>query len=269
MKPDSEHIIYLYGFARTGILPELEKTGLDGCNPVFLHEHMDIAAVVSRVPSEEFRGPSAESRLNDLSWVGPRAVRHEEVVEEVIRYSPVFPARFGTLFSSMDSVERILKEHHDTILQFLEEVADKEEWSVKGLLDRAKAEAKIFSTLLSRESENLSSLSAGRGYFQKQRLRAGVKKALNDYLKKPSKELLEELSARASDFRERSVLQATAPNGDNDMVVNWAFLVPRDEVNNIRALVDRANKDLESQGLAFQISGPWPPYSFCPALETE
>jgi hypothetical protein len=269
MKTDSDHIIYLYGFARTGILPEPEKTGMDGCNPVFLHNHMDIAAVVSQVPFEEFRGPSAESRLNDLSWVGPRAVRHEEIVEEVIQYSPVFPARFGTLFSSMDSVERILKEHHDTILQFLEEVADKEEWSVKGLVDQVKAEAKIFSSLLSRDSKNLSSLSAGKRYFEKQRLRAGVKKALNDYLKEVCKELLGELSHHTSDFRERRVLQATAPDGDNDMVLNWAFLVPRDKVSNIRALVDRANEDLGSQGLTFQISGPWAPYSFCPVLETE
>jgi hypothetical protein len=269
MKTDSDHIIYLYGFARTGLLPELEKTGMDGCNPVFLHNQSDIAAVVSEVPFEEFRGPSAESRLNDLSWVGPRAVRHEEVVEEVIQYSPVFPARFGTLFSSMDGIERILREHHDTILQFLEEVADKEEWSVKGLVDQARAEAKIFSTLLSRESENLSSLSAGKRYFEEQRLRASVKKALSDYLKDVCKEVLEILSDHASDFRERRILHATAPNGDNDMVLNWAFLTPREEVKNIRALLDRANKDLESQGLTFQLSGPWPPYSFCPSLETE
>ena len=269
MKTESDHIIYLYCFARYSLLPDLGETGVDGKNPVSLHHHMDIAAVVSIVPFEEFRGPSAESRLSDLSWVGPRAVRHEEVVEQVMHFSPVLPARFGTLFSSTHSIEKILEKHHDTIRGFLDEVADKEEWSVKGLLDQEKAREKLISTLLSRESENLSSLPIGRRYFQEQRLRTSAAKELNNYLKKVCKEMLEDLSNHASDFCERKVLPGIAPEGNNDMVLNWAFLMSRDGVRNVRPLIDRANEDLASQGLTFQLSGPWPPYSFCPALEME
>ena len=56
-----------------------------------------------QIRREEFAGPEAELNLQQLSWVGPRALRHEAVIEEVMASSPVLPARFGTLFSSAEA----------------------------------------------------------------------------------------------------------------------------------------------------------------------
>jgi len=261
--------IYLFCFARSSLLPTMEGTGLDGQNPLFLQSFLDIAAVVSSVCLEEFCGPAAESRIQDLSWVGPRACRHEEVVEQVMRHSAVLPVRFGTIFSSLESLEKRLQEHHGAISEFLDQVLDKEEWAVKGLLDRAKAKEELLSIIFAQEARRLASLSPGMRYFEEQRILAGVEKELNGWMKKVCKEVANDLKYYSQNFCERRVFSREATGSERDMVMNWAFLVARGVLADFRAGVDRANADHAERGLVFELSGPWPPYSFSPSLEMD
>ena len=53
------------------------------------------------------------------------------------------------------------------------------------------------------------------------------------------------------------------------MILNWAFLVPRNVTADLCARIDRANAECTDFELVFELSGPWPPYSFCPILEAE
>ena len=69
---------------------------MDGHHPLSVFRRFqNLCAVLSEVRLEDFCGGAAELRMRDLAWVGPRALRHEAVVEEVMRHSPVLPARFG------------------------------------------------------------------------------------------------------------------------------------------------------------------------------
>lgn len=261
--------IYLFCVARSDLLQAVEGRGVDGQNPLFLQSFLDIVAVVSLISLEEFLGPLAESRMQDLSWVGPRACRHEEVVEEAMRHSPVLPLRLGTIFSSLESLEKRLQEYHGAISEFLAQVMDKEEWAVKGLLDRAKAKEEILPIILAKEAGRLASLSPGMRYFQEQRILAGVEKELNSWLREVCKGVANDLSQYAQDFCERRVLSREATGENWEMLLNWAFLVPRSTVVDFQARVDRANADHARRGLAFELSGPWPPYSFSPSLQAD
>jgi hypothetical protein len=267
MESHHRDAVYLYCLGRSGLLPDLEGIGVDGNNPLFLHSFQGLGAVLSTVPLAEFCGAAAEERLQDLTWVGPRACRHEEVVEQAARYSPLLPARFGTIFSSLDGVEALLKTHHDPILKFLDQVTDKEEWSVKGLLDRAKVKEQLFSAQRANEADRLASLSPGMRYFQEQHIRSKVEKELNGWLKGVCQEVSAHLGRHAAVSCERKVLSREVTGMDRDMVLNWAFLVPRKAVADFRTRIEQANAEHDRQGLVFQLSGPWPPYSFCPALE--
>jgi len=261
--------LYLFCLARSDLLPAIEGTGVDGQNPLSLQIFLDITAVVGTISLEGFCGPLAESRMQDLSWVGPRACRHEEVVEQAMRHSPVLPVRFGTIFSSRESLEMRLEKHHGAISKFLDQVTDKDEWAVKGLLDRARAKDELLPIILARQAGQLASLSPGVRYFQEQRMRAGLEKELNSWLKEVYKEVASVLSHYASDFCERRVLSREATGSEREMVLNWAFLVPRGVVADFRAGIDRANEKHAQRGLVFELTGPWPPYSFSPSLETD
>jgi len=260
--------IYLYCVARPGPLRDIHAKGIDDHNPIFLAPlSLDIAGVVSMTSLEEFCGPLAEARMCDLSWVGPRACRHEELVEYVMRRSPVLPVRFGTIFSSLERLDAVLEKHHDAVSRFLDWVSDKEEWAVKGFLDRAKATELLVSRAFTAHGERLASSSPGMQYLQERRTRAAAEKELGAWLKNVCDEVASDLSHYASDSCQRKVLRAETEG--TEMILNHAFLVPRDAVRVFRSRADRAKADYAEQGLIFELSGPWPPYSFCPSVEKD
>ncbi len=257
--------IYLYCFARAVRLHAVEAETVNGQAPFFLQKFREVAAVASTVSLEEFCGPGAESRLRDLSWLGPRACRHEKVVEHVMGCSPVLPVPFGTIFSSLKKLEDILRSQHRVISRFLDRVADKAEWAVKGLLNRARATEQFLSAVRAAHAERLSSLPPGMRYLEERRIRADVETELRSWLKDVPGEIAGDLSRYASAFCERKVFPGNTEG--SDMILNWAFLVPRSAVADFRAQIDRANADCQQRGLVLHLSGPWPPYSFCPSLK--
>src|SRR3990172_4695107 len=79
--PDPPFAIYLFCLARPQVEMELEGGGLDDGSPLLSWQFRDLVAIVSKVGMEEFCGLEAQDRMQDLAWVGPRAYRHEAVVE--------------------------------------------------------------------------------------------------------------------------------------------------------------------------------------------
>src|SRR5208337_1782624 len=204
--------LYLFCFARASRLGELEGAGVDGQHPLSVFRTTAgavrqpplraVCAVLSEARLEDFCGEAAELRLRDLAWVGPRALRHEAVVEEVMRHSPVLPVRFGTLFSSQELLAEFLDKHGAVISEFLERVTDQEEWSVRGLLDRRQAGAALTVATLAAQQAQLATLPPGRRYFAEQRIRAGAEKGLSLWLEQTRREVARELMKEASDFCE-------------------------------------------------------------------
>lgn len=262
-----EGALYLFCFARADLVGELEGTGVDGHHPLFvLRGSPDLGAVVSEVRLEDFCGPVAELRMQELAWVGPRAFRHEAVVEQVMRHSPVLPARFGTLFSSQESLAEFLATHRKTISQFLERVADQEEWSIKGLLDRKQALQALMSGSLAAQQVQLAALPPGTRYFQEQRIRSAAEKELSRWLNETCRQVASDMRKQASDFRECQVVPREPPESGTEVVLNWAFLLPRSATTAFRLRIDRVNETHATPGLVFELSGPWPPYRFVPPL---
>ncbi len=266
-----EQGLYLFCVAQWRRLPPLplEGEGLDGRSPLETTIFQDLAAIWSPVPVADFCGPAAEKGMGELTWIGPRVIRHQEVVAGVMRHAPVFPARFGTIFSSATNLIKVLQAHHDAIAGFLEGLSDQAEWAVKGLVDRSRAKEKLFSLKLAGEAARLTGLTPGRRYFQEQRLRALCDLEWEQQLGKICRELWRELRKSAARFQERRLLSRETTGSDKDMVLNWAFLVSERGVPGFQARIQEANARYADWGLRLESSGPWPPYSFTPSLELE
>ena len=259
--------LYLFCFRRSDLVSEIEGVGVDGQHPFFAFRHSpDLCAIVSEVPLEDFSGPAAELQMRQLAWVGPRAFRHEAVVEQVMGHSPVLPVRFGTLFSSQESLAEFLARHRQTISQFLERMAHQEEWSVKGLLDREQAARALASASLAAQQEKLATLPPGTRYFQERRIRAAAEKELSLWLNDTNRQVASDLSKQASDFCECPVVLREAAESGTEVVLNWAFLLPKSATEAFRLQIDQVNENHASRGLVFELSGPWPPYRFVPPL---
>ena len=282
MNEDPNNVLYVYGFTLAGLAPEgagagtaeaevsagLLSGGIDEPHPPFLRRNGSLAGVLSRVSRSEFCGPTGEKNLQDLAWLAARACRHQAVLEQVMRLGPVLPARFGTLFSSAASLESFLRKHEAAIARFLDWVRGQEEWAVKGFLDRERAEA-AWVARRRPETPGAPGSSPGVAYLQEQSLRLEASRALDDRLTEACHGLLNELNPLASEIVPRPILARQTPGAGREMVLNWALLLPAAAAAVFRGRIEGANAEQNPGGLAFEVSGPWPPYSFCPVLEPE
>ncbi len=260
--------VYLYCFAKARLLPPLEGMGIDGEKPFFPFVYNEVVAVVSAVSAKEFCGPEAETRLHDLAWIGPRACLHQEVIARVMRSSPTLPARFGTIFYSLGSLEDRLRTHYGAIVNFLDRMVGREEWGVKVMWDRLKTHEELFTTMIADNAQRLSA-SPGTRYFQEQKIRGEVEKNMHRWLKETCDKVVLDLEKIVSETYARKVLPGRATGDNREMFCNWAVLISQKDLPKLQEHISRVNESYASRGLLFELSGPWPPYSFCPFLDAE
>lgn len=269
---NNETALYLFCIARSDAVREVREPAADGHSPLSILRHspdlcsVALCSVICEVRREEFCGPEAELCMRQLSWVAPRAVRHEAVIEEVMARSPVLPARFGTLFSSARALTEFVDRHRETISGFLDRVADHGEWSVKGWFDWKQAQPTLLSSSLTSQQERLSNLPPGTRHFAEQRFHRDRKIELSAWLDQTGGKIAADLTNYASDFR----VCAPTPVADSESgageVLNWAFLLPNSAIVSFQEYVERVNLNHRLQGLRLEFSGPWPPFRFVPVL---
>ena len=113
--------IYLFCLTPAVPRPEFAGTGIDGEHPLFVEVIGDVAAVLAEVNIEDFVGPESQEKMEDLKWVAPRALRHEEVVLSAMEQGPVLPVRFGTVFSSIEAAAEPLQQRQDVLIKFFQD----------------------------------------------------------------------------------------------------------------------------------------------------
>jgi hypothetical protein len=260
--------IYLFCLARADALQRAAGQGIDGRSSLFLWRREAIVAICNRASLGEFCGPEAEERLGDLAWVGPRARCHAEVVMAVMRQSPVLPVRFGTLFSSLERLEKLMDKNREKILRFFDRVEAREEWAVKGWIKRMEIQAMLLSR--AQAAQGLApATSPGVRYLDRQRHRLAAQKEINPWARALCKDIAADLAGHSSDFCDRPVQSVGNRDDVGDMMSNWAFLVPRAELALFQERIQEANAVHGPRGVYFECSGPWPPYSFVPSLEAD
>jgi hypothetical protein len=252
---NSELALYLFCFARSDLVRsdlvrEVRGPEADGPSAVAILRHSpDLCSVTGEVRREEFSGPEAELNMQQLSWVGPRVLRHEAVIEEAMAQSPVLPVRFGTLFSSAEALSEFVDRHREAITVFLDHVAGHGEWSVKGVFDRERAEAALRSVKLAAQREQLAALPPGMRHFAEQRLRRDIGRELSAWLDERCRAIAGDLANYASDFRECEAGPGAHSESGTAEVLNWAFLLPNSAITSFQECVERANLNHRSQGL--------------------
>jgi hypothetical protein len=260
MKP-SELAYYLYCLTPSGCELQCAATGVDERQPVLARACGEACAIYSEAELAEFAGESSEANMQNLAWLGPRVCRHESVIEHIMSQAPVLPARFATLFSSLDSLQQFLREHREAIAGFFTELGEKQEWAVKGLLDRAGALQGLFHPA----AQELAG-SPGARYFQEKRIKAQLELEFNQRLRTFSQRAAAALGTHAGGFRERKILTPVAEESGAEVVLSWAFLIPPEAFEDFKACLEQFNGGDAFPGLMLALTGPWPPYSFAPNL---
>lgn len=261
--------IYLYCLAKPDCLAVVKGLadqgvhGVDERYPISSLEQNGLVAVIGEVDAGEFH----DRNLQALPWVGPRACRHEALVERIMRASPVMPVKFGTIFQTITSLQGLLVRHRETIAQCLDTLQGKAEWSVKGYLDDtvarqhvAAADPAIQAKLAAR------SASPGARYFQQKLVEAMIDSALRTWIERLTGDVEEALETHAVETTGLKLLSGTATGRSERMIFNRGYLVSEAARPGFHAAVAEQAAAHRADGVTLDVRGPWPPYNFCPDL---
>ncbi len=257
-----QQLVYLYCVADRE--PELKETeGL--ADDLYFVCNNGLYAVASKVEEEEFGQEGLKRNMADFEWVKAKASAHERIIDLVMADTDVIPFKFGTLFNTNDSLKAMLEQYGEEFKAILRKLAHKQEWGLKIYCNSEKLKTSFSNDeaeILKIENE-IKSSSVGKSYFLKKKKDELIEKTLNERINEcgqESFELLKELSFEAHINR---LLPREVTEREDDMVLNSAFLVDKDEVGDFQNMVDTLKMHYEGKGFLIDCTGPWPPYNFC------
>lgn len=260
--------IYLYCFASpasVAVVNQLSATkeaGIDDISPLLTLEYNGVVAVIGEVDAGEFN----DQNLQSMEWVGQRAYRHAALVEKIMGSSSVLPVKFGTIFDSAESLTRLLTQHRERIVEFLEKLRDKSEWSVKAYLDEERAGSTV-SAENPAIQERIATMSSAPGarYLQQKQVDVMLDAALRVWVADQIRNMGDALAGHAVESAELRLLSSEASGRTERMIFNGSFLLADPALPAFKAVLSALHQD----GLTLELKGPWPPYSFCPDLGVE
>jgi hypothetical protein len=241
---------YLFAVAR-GLSAERLRghTGLDGAD-LEVVEHRGLHAVVCTVDLEEFGEDALARNLEDLSWLEKVARAHNDVVWAVAEHATVAPMRLVTICADDASVRSRVEAHHDGLVQALDNVEGRREWSVKVLVAPRPAA----------EADDEAPPASGAAYLMRKKEQAARRRAAGEDAAAMAERVHDALAEGSVASRRLPPQDAKLTGRTETMVLNAAYLVPESDH---RAFLDLVAgiREQEPHGI-IEVGGPWPPYSF-------
>jgi hypothetical protein len=210
-----------------------------------------LGAIVSEVPLAQFDDEPLAANLHDPAWLEEHVRRHDAVLAAAVRETPVVPFRFGTIYRSEDHVRAMLGEQAQ-LAEALEAFRGRLELGVKGFAapdDGTSAEPE-------------AAASPGRRYLEQKQQARRAAEARQDLLSRAADESHARLAQAAEAARANPPRPAGESGRDAEMFLNGAYLVPAAKEDEFRRVVAALESELGPSGIAYEVTGPWPPYNF-------
>ena len=240
-------------------------SGVDPGHPVEAVRAGGLLALVSRVPLDEFGAEPLRENLNDLAWLERVARAHETVLDQAVQAATCVPLRLCTIYESEESLRAMLDREAESFADALGQLAGREEWSVKLLVDTdaLTREARARATT-SRAPSERGGASEGGAYMLRRRVERRVRERAAQIASEVAEAVHARLDAHAVDAVTRPAQNPELSGYEGEMLLNGAYLVEADRVDALHALVAELERDHGALGARLELTGPWPPYNFVP-----
>jgi gas vesicle protein GvpL/GvpF len=248
--------LYVYGIVPGGTPRRLfaDVEGIDARGPVQLVEGDGVAAIASAVPLADFEEDALERNLRDPAWLEQKARAHDRVLAAAVGRVTVLPLRFGAIYRGEDHVRTMLSDRPQ-LAGDLARVEGMQELGVKAFLDTAVLRERLRGAHMVEGAED-----SGRAYMHRKRVERELDAELRSFAATCADRSHEALAAAAADAR---VSPTQAPEvAGGDMILNGAYLVPFGGEQKLRDAVAALDARYGADGVSYELTGPWPPYSF-------
>jgi len=263
--------LYLYCIReKTAAHSTFAIKGIEEKGEVFTIIFRDVEAVVSKVSLEEFSSEVIEKKTREyLNWIKEKALTHELVIEEAMSNKgeilSLIPMRFGTIFKEEATLKETLSNDYAKIAEVLERIRHKQEWSVKAYLqDKSKFERLIKkqNEMIIEKEKEIADLPEGLAFFMEEELKEIISGELEKELNELTEDLFVRLGKYAVDSSKGKILEKELTARDDPMVLNAAYLISEEKVEDFKNAFARLNQYVQPNGVYLEHSGPWPVYNF-------
>ncbi|PWT88838.1 MAG: hypothetical protein C5B55_12400 [Blastocatellia bacterium] len=259
--------LYVYCIAETGAAREVIKdatlSALEDGTKVNIVERDSISAVVSSVPLTDYGEDQLTNNLSDATWLAPRAMRHEQVVEHFAKRTSVVPLRFGTVYLNQRGIEGMLSAKHQELMNIIERLRGREEWGVNIYFDRTQLLQTI--TSVSPKLRELASQAQEAAPGQSYLLRKKIDSLRVDEVRTEMTRLIDEtekrLLASSDEVRRLRVLKVESTE-HGELKAKFAVLIKRSAYEDFHSSVERWAVENQQSGMRLELTGPWPAYNF-------
>lgn len=258
----TDFVIYAYGLVPRDYGSTRFPEGIDDA-PVEVQRTAVAGALVSRLPASRYASHLIEDASGDVSWLSPRALAHDRVLTWAQEHGGVIPLPMFTLFGSGDALTRSLEERAQGIERVFRRVAGADEFGVR--IHRRHDQMLAAIDRLDPELDGLRREAAGAPPGQRYLLERKIDERAKTSVRSVSQRLAREVYDGLRSIAREAIARPLTPDAsrtDVTLVLNGAFLVDRPKVDEFRAAVGARIRELEPNGLAFDFTGPWPPYNF-------
>ena len=214
-----------------------------------------LAAVVSAVPLSEFGEEPLAERLNDRAWLEAHAREHEDVLQRVGTASTVVPFRFGVIYRDLADVAAMLRDRQPDLTSALDRVRGRIELGVKAWAD-ADADATGVSV-----DDGRPEAAGGRAYLERRLAERERTRRVGAQLAEIAHAAHERLLGHADEGVANRPQPRELTGREETMILNGAYLVSGDGAA-LAAEVAALQAEYGACGVAFEVTGPWPPHNF-------
>lgn len=252
----------IYAYCLMNTQPHLHGTAEPGNlkSIVIGNFHVIIKCVSSEIFSEE----NFKRNLSDIEWSEKYANEHVGVITNLMEQNTALPFKFGTIFSSADSLRKFVTDYSDSLIENFHHIGDKEEWCIKIFCDR-----KILSEQIDELSEETLALerqimasSPGKAFLLKRKKSELIGNEMNRICKSYGQDYYNELKNQSVSTHLNNLLPKEFTGRQDNMILNAAFLVCKAKVNDFSNTVDILMKKGCNSGFFIEMTGPLPPFSF-------
>jgi hypothetical protein len=258
-------VVYVYGIVGNGFDARRAPGGIDD-RPVGVTSTSRFGALMSRLPRSAYGADAIETNSADVGWLSPRATAHDRVLTWAHDHGGVVPLPMFSMWESEATLARWLDERSADLASAIARVAGADEFGLRvHRRDAAMLESiDEIDQDIARLKREAQAASPGQRYLLERKLSERGKDAVRAASRRIASEVYERLRVRA---REAESLPLTPEGGsgravEGTLVLNAAFLVDRARNQDFRAEVAALMREHERRGLAFDFTGPWPPYNF-------
>lgn len=272
-EPEGNKIgLYLYCIMQEDVIINMDQRGIDSRYSLFSIPYKDLAAVVSKVELGKFKlHTTAASNEVDMGWIEEKARTHERIVEQLMKDNDLLPAKFCSIVSSEEGLKAFLADNYHEYVRAFQRLKGREEWSVKAYLSIEKLKQFIADNTpeIRERIEMLSFMSDTSTYLIKRKIDNMISERTDKHFEALVVYIAKALRA-VSECEAFSKLESPkCQQMENPIVFKASYLVEKAMLQSFNQQLNELSDELEPEGITFEISGPWPPYTFVKDEEKE